>query len=366
MNIAHAFRTTLCLVACFAIEGAAATRPQAVLTNLAARVSVDLAGGSIGEFRLIRHAVNPLAWNTPRDDKPGPHGHFLCLDRWGPPSAAEGALGMPYHGEASVVLWNLETTSQAGEASLETVMTAKLPMAGFTVRRTIQLHPNSPVFLVRESVRNQNALGRMYNMVQHPTIAPPFLDETTLVDCNGRRGFAQGGALPFPEEPSSHWPLGMDRDGNTSNLRHLRSNPNPNVVSFVIEGDYGWVTACHPGQGLLLGYVWKTRDYPWVSLWRDAQEGKPSARGLEFGTTGLHQPFPILAQKPSIWERSTFDFLDAGQEKERAYLSFLAPIPKDFEGVESMVVTRSRIEIRERRAHQPRLVGVDITGLNGP
>src|SRR5437867_4003732 len=85
-----------------------------------------------------------------------------------------------------------------------------------------------------------------------------------------------------------------------SHLRRLSADPNPNVVSYAIDDEYGWVTAATPNQGILIGYIWKTSDYPWVSLWRDTQNGRPSARGLEFGTTGLHQPYPALVRKGRI------------------------------------------------------------------
>src|SRR6185436_15457282 len=146
---------------------------------------------------------------------------------------------------------------------------AHLPKAGLSIRRTLRLSQQSAACAVREEIINENSLGRIYNAVQHPTIGPPFLDATTLVDCNGRRGFAQGGTLPTPEEPSFFWPQALNQDGESVNLRRLAADPSPNVVSYVIESNFGWVTAAAPRQRLLIGYVWKTTDYPWVSLWRD-------------------------------------------------------------------------------------------------
>lgn len=318
-------------------------RPAVVLTNAVARVAIDLAGGSFSQFQLGAAGLNPLSWAAPRGQtNPQAHGHFLCLDRWGPPSASEGAQGMPYHGEASNVHWTVEMN-----LPLRAVLRADLPMAGLGIRRTVQLADNSAVFLVREEISNQRALGRIYNAVQHPTIAPPFLDETTLVDCNGTRGFAQGGSLPNPEESSSIWPSA--RQGNAAvDLRRLSNDPNPNVVSFAIEDSIGWITAATPSRQLLIGYVWRTRDYPWVSLWRDVRDGKPAARGLEFGTTGLHQPFPILARKAKIWDRPLFEHIDSRENVTKSYLAFLLPIPADFQGVETLKIADGKIILKER------------------
>ena len=57
---------------------------------------VAVGGGGLIEFRLRDHALNPLNWRVTPDleppvtaGKPYLQGHFLCLDRWGPPSEAE-------------------------------------------------------------------------------------------------------------------------------------------------------------------------------------------------------------------------------------------------------------------------------------
>lgn len=325
-------------------------RDSAVLQNGIVRLVVDLAGGSLGEFRRLDRSVNPLQWAHPGagETRTRAFGHFLCLDRWGPPSEAEGRRGMPYHGEASGVVWNLSAEGTPPGGTAEIVMEARLPKAGLAVSRRISMPPAAPWILVRETVRNENSLGRVFNMVQHPTIGAPFLDSATMVDCNGRRGFAQGGSLPNPEEPSSYWPRAIDADGNSIDLRHLVDRHDPNVASFVIDGEIGWITAASPSHELLLGYVWRTRDYPWVSVWRNAVDGKPDARGLEFGTTGLHQPFPALTRKLTIFGRPLFEFLDADEGREKSYAAFLVPIPRDFKGVDGLVLAGSHLRIRER------------------
>ena len=344
---------------------ASSNRPTLVLENSSARLVMDLAGGSLGEFRFLEREVNPLNWATP---KPGAtniqgFGHFLCLDRWGPPSTAEGAKGMPYHGEAAHVVWSVVRGPTASDPVVEAEASARLPKAGLSVRRRLRFSRQAAACAVVEEITNENPLGRIYNAVQHPTVGPPFLDATTIVDCNGRRGFAQGGPLPSPEEPSFFWPQALNRDGESVNLRRLASDPNPNVVSYVIEESHGWVTAASPQQGLLIGYVWKSTDYPWVSLWRDVRDGKPAARGLEFGTTGLHQPFAILVEKGRIWERPLFEHLDAGQTIAKSYLMFLCRIPENFNGVDSMEVTPTRLRLQERGRGRDRDLSVEIAGL---
>lgn len=348
--------STSCLIALTCIVGWSAwgadanERSSIVLEGSAAELVLDLNGGSIGDFHLKDLPLNPLRWATPEpgDKSNRAFGHFLCLDRWGAPSEAEGARGMPYHGEASHVGWRTAEAPHSKDGFIESLMEAKLPLAGLSVRRRVRLSVTQALFVVREDVTNDNPLGRIYNIVQHPTIGPPFLDSNTLVDCNGRKGFAQGNPMPHPEEPSFYWPAALNQEGVQVNLRRLTSDPNPNVVSYIIEDRHGWVTAANPARGLLIGYLWKTAEYPWVSLWRDVRQGQPSARGLEFGSTGLHQPFPILAKVGSIWNRPVFEHVDAGETVAKSYAAFLLKIPADFIGVQSLTVASGRLVIRER------------------
>ena len=299
----------------------AAERPLLKLASAQAAAAFDLLGGGLVDFHLQGQVnpftVNPFTWEQAGQElEPRPRGHFLCLDRWGAPSAAEARNGMPFHGEASHIAWTAQGPNR---------MSAELPMARLLIERTASLE--GAVLTVRETLTNQNLLGRIYNMVQHPTIAPPFLDGQTFVDSNAGQGFAQAA----PNEAPRPWP-----QGQTSDLRRLTNDPLPNVVSFVIEGEQGWVTACSPTAGLMVGYLWKTADYPWLNIWRDVKNGQPSARGLEFGTTGLHQPYPELVRRGRMLGRPLYSHLDAGEAVERSYQVFLKPLPPKVSRVTSV------------------------------
>lgn len=268
---------------------------------------------------------------------------------------------MPFHGEASRVEWKELPASEGHGARNSAVLSAYLPIAGLEIRRSVRLADSAAVAMVSETVTNRNKLGRIYNMVQHATIGPPFLDETTVVDSNGGRGLMQSSPLPNPEEMEIRWPEAT-KDGKPVDLRRLTTDPDPNVVSFVIDGDVGWVTATNASKELLLGYIFRTADYPWLNLWRHVQGGRPLARGLEFGTTGLHQPFKILTAKPLIFGRPTFAYLDSGESVTRRYTAFLTKIPKDFTGVGRVSIRDGRIVIQERSGSQ-REITISAGGL---
>ena len=318
-------------------------RRSVVLEGGRSRLVVDILGGSIVDFHLLGSGLNPLRWaNAGPADQARSMSHFLCLDRWGLPSEAEAANGMPGHGEATKVAW---TVLEHRATSVR--MSADLPMARLHVERRLDLAAAGTWFHAVETVTNRNKLGRVYNMVQHPTLGPPFLDETVLVDSNAARGFMQGGAMPDPEVPTVTWPEAL-KDGESVNLRHLTDNHDPNVVSYVIDDSVGWVTAVNAAKGLMIGYVWKTSEYPWLNMWRRAENGRPLARGLEFGTTGLHRPFPDLVRKGRIFGRPIVEFLDASESVTRSYVGFLAAVPESYRGVAEARLDSGTLTLLER------------------
>ena len=62
-------------------------------------------------------------------------------------------------------------------------------MAGLQLTRTIKMSAEEPLFQVIEDVENLNKHGRMFNIVQHASIAPPFLDKSTIFDNNSVQGY---------------------------------------------------------------------------------------------------------------------------------------------------------------------------------
>src|SRR5262249_37406286 len=78
------------------------------LESKSAQMVVNISGGGIADFHLVQQQLNPVSWQeTSVATGPRWMGHFLCLDRWGDPSEAEKRNGMPFHGEASRVQWEI-------------------------------------------------------------------------------------------------------------------------------------------------------------------------------------------------------------------------------------------------------------------
>lgn len=298
-----------------------------VLSNSTAKMVVDLFGGAITDFHLQNGKVNPFTFRMPGHKMPlnnrkgaAYQGHFACIGRWGQPSPGEQAVGMPDHGECANQMWHLE---KGNMRSFKMRTTSKLE--GLKISRRIEIDKNHAVFHIDEVITNNQSLGRLYNIVQHPTISFPFLSDYTKVFCNAGRGFHYEN-FREPEKFSAIWPKGKLSGHLTLNLSKSKDGFS-SVFSFVlkINDKFGWIAAYSPKHNLLLGYLWSANDYPWINMWQDYHQGKIRYRGLEFGTTGIHQPFDVMLQnnKIEIFDKPVFEFIDAGQTTKKEYLCFL-------------------------------------------
>jgi len=330
-------------------EKAAKTDTVVKMENNSSLLFVNLQGGAYFDFHLKELPINPICWRATKPEERRFMGHFVCFDRWGPPSPGEKANGFLHHGEVNTLLWTLNDAPHAVNGRLSGSMMCSLPMAGLQLTRKLELSADEPVFFVTEEIKNLNKNGRLFNIVQHVSMAPPFLDKSTLFDNNSLQGFEdkEDGSLT-QDEIVLKWPQ-ADHNGAKVNLRQFEGDW-PRVSSFVYDRNdkYGWVTACNPEKNIMLGYIWETRDYPWVNFWRSQENGVPAAFGMEFGTTGLHEPLPVVAKKGKIFGQNIYEFIDASEVISKSFTAFLAKIPSDYKGVERIDVTKNLFVIKEK------------------
>lgn len=299
------------------------TSYKRTIQNNNASLTVDLFGGAITDFHLNNgEKINPLSFaftkeQMPPNNKAGAvyQGHFLCLGRWGLPSEGEIKAGVPNHGQFANILWN---ELQQNDALLLR-MHVNSELEGLYVKREFKLHNEQAVFTTKETVINPQPLGRLYNMVQHPTLAYPFLDEAMIVDCSGTKGF---------DQTNIHETFNWDCLKVNDTVVDLRTPVHPYnaVFTFVTDQsqEHAWITAYSSKHQLLFGYVWKRSDYPWIHLWQNFEDGKIKYRGIEFGTAALHLPFKeILEYGTKMFGEKTTEYIDAGEQVCREYTCFL-------------------------------------------
>ncbi|MEO5603298.1 MAG: hypothetical protein ABIR06_20425 [Cyclobacteriaceae bacterium] len=326
------------------------TLHTSTIDNPMASLTIDAFGGALVDFHLRESKINPLTFRFTKDQMPvnnksgAPYqGHFLCLGRWGEPSVGEKKAGIPDHGHFANTLW---TCSLSEGGSLK--MHAESGLEGLKIDRSIQMDEHVGLYMVSETVMNIHSLGRLYNMVQHPTLAPPFLNNSTTIQCNALKGFHYKNYAD-PESNASDWPYGIEKDKTIRDLRFCVEGTS-SVFCFIINDHsrYGWITAYSPDAQLLIGYLWLRNDYPWINVWKDWDNGNIKYCGLEFGTTGIHQPFAeiLKQQKAKVFGNDCLKYIDAGESVCRKYISFLVQTPDDFDETVSVDVDDRSIQIK--------------------
>jgi len=320
------------------------------LKNDSVTLKVSLWGGAIVGFAYNDNPLNPLTWKIAQKDMPDNNqkgapfqGHFLCMGRWGSPTNGEKELGIPHNGEPANNWWKLDSTQS--ELSLKMSTIANLEQ--YVLNRTLLLSKTDPCFLVTETFKNNQNCGRFTAIVQHATLSTPFLDEQTIISSNATYGFNQALALNSMSAYEYRWSTGYS-DSLKTPLDLTASDHKTGFVStHVIDDEFGWATAASPAKKLLIGYLWKTSDYPWLHIWHGIKDGKSWAKGIEFGTTGIGDTYTPEKRAAVVFHgRTNNQFMDAQSSIENKYVCFLAHIPTDFVKTESVMYSGEQITIR--------------------
>ncbi|MCG8653342.1 MAG: hypothetical protein MI861_26120, partial [Pirellulales bacterium] len=121
------------------------------------------------------------------------------------------------------------------------------------------------------------------------------------------------------------------------------------------DRERSWFTMYHDDMKSLIGYVWKTSDFPWMGDWQEngrnkqlPWQGKVKARGMEFGTTPFGGPMQNVVSAGDLWETPQYRWLPGRQRVTVRYVAFLLEIPDDFRGVADVQAKDGEILVVER------------------
>lgn len=310
-------------------------RRAACIENSQLRVTVLYEGGHIAELLVKETGVNPL-WTPPwptiepstydvgrhpeygsdAESKllAGIHGHNLCLDLWGPPSAAEAAAGMTVHGEASVALYTI-----SGGAGQVLVCQCLLPAAQLAFERKLELDGSKLLF--SETVRNLGALDRPIAWTQHVTLGPPFL---------------VGGETQF-RVPATR---SMTYEGEVFDWPMLRGEDLRVFTNAAVSGkfsthlldpadDQAYFVAWSPQSKTVIGYRWQREDFPWIGIWEENRSraeapwnGETITRGMEFGVSPMPESRRKMVDRGSLFGVEGYRWIPARSAVSVHYEAF--------------------------------------------
>jgi len=286
-------------------------------------------------------------------------GHNLCLGAFGEPSPEEARAGLGGHGEAPVVRWSVRRKTTTARR-LELTYGCRLPIVEMDFERTVTLNRQSAVITVREAVTNLARRDVPFTLCEHVTLGPPFLERgVTLFDLSATRGHTFPGEFSDRQRLKSDtdfvWPEGPGVRGQTVDLRTI--SPKVKSSDFTTQlmdprREHAWFSAVNPRLGLMIAYVWKRTDFPWLGNWEEnfgrstaPWNGKSLTRGMEFSNA----PYPIGLRRSVSQGRlfgvPTYDWLPARGTRTMEFHILVQAIDSRCKGVASIRPSASAFEI---------------------
>jgi hypothetical protein len=333
-------------------------------------------GASIASVVLTDDSekMNPL-WNPVRMNREqgreakasSATGHMLCVDGFGPPSADERKAGFPFNGEATSQTFDIQSSKSGSTA--EVTLIAKLPIVQEQVTRTLRMVDGENVVYVESQLENLMAFDRPINWGEHATIGSPFLEPgVTVVDLSAGRSqtteysnpSAGGGANASTQrrlasDKEFRWPMAPGLDGNWVDMRQTPENPHyvdHTGTQMDPARKLEWTTALNPKRKLILGYIFRREDYPWLQTWGNYPSAASMARGLEFAT----QPFSLSRRdattQGSMFGTPTYRWLPAKSKITTKFLMFYAWVPEGFTKVDDVRLENGQIVVMDRTAEK--------------
>ena len=362
-------------------------RPGFRLQSRWGYVSVLEGGGHICELISHKHGnINPLwkpTWKTidpvryneskhrriygpPPEGRllAGIAGHSISFDFFGPPSPEEIAAGHTTHGEAPVANWRKKSASSSSQPTL--VYEVKLPQAQMHFKRTISLDRTSPVVYCEETASNLSTFDRPISWNHHVTFGPPFLEpNVTLFDTPATRSKVCPASfsrqLFLQPDSEFAWPSAPKREGDSLDLRTSDKGRYGHYTAHLLDPalEVSFIAVCNPRYHLLVLYVFKRSDYPWIGNWEESYsrphtpwKGHEFCRGFEFSTT----PFPVPRRETvtngKLFGESTYKWLPARSSAKTKYMIAMLDIPENFQGVATIEMKPDILRVNERSSQR--------------
>jgi hypothetical protein len=343
--------------------------PGYTLSNGMVDVTVLTTGGTIASIVLSgdKDKLNPL-WDPIRfareTGKPYRRsgagvGQFLCVDGFGGVSRDEQAAGLQGHGEAHRLTFETKLARSENGNQIIT-LEAELPLLQERLTRTYEVRQGENVVWVRSKLQSLLAFDRPLVWAEHATIGSPFLEAgTTVVDMPAKR--AQTRPYTKPEDhrlvsgKDFEWPMAPKLDGTLVDVRAAPVNlgTGDHTTSLMDSSrKYAFATAIHPGKRLIVGWIWKPADYPWVQSWESYPVTGKLARGLEFSTQPYDVPRREAVDQHELFGVPTYQWMPAKSVVEKSFALFYAQVPEGMTKVSDVRLENGQLLIEDGLGHR--------------
>ena len=108
----------------------------------------------------------------------------------------------------------------------------------------------------------------------------------------------------------------------------------------------GWIATVNTAKHLVIGYIFKREEFPWVQNWGSYPATGNFARGLELSTQPYDEPRREAVAKNGMFGAPTFRWLPAKSTIHSSFLLFYAHTPEGFGKAESVRLERPGQDVR--------------------
>ncbi len=340
--------------------------PAIVLANDKLTLSVVPEGGAMASVTLTsdKEKLNPL-WNPywiAREAKLNRptnfyRGHFVCVDGFGPASPEERAASLMMHGEAYTLPWELKGfQKQSGTTSA--TFSVSLPLVQEHLTRTYRIVDGENIVWVESELESLLAFDRPVFWGEHATVSAPFLEpgkvavDMPVVKAKTKAYQAQAGQTrEVRSYVDFNWPLAPTVDGHTFDVRTAPMKPGTteHVTSLMDPSrETAFVTALHAERRLMIGWVFRRDEFPWVQTWLSYPGPNRMARGLEFATQPYDLPRADVLRQGPLFDTPVFRVLPAKSKVTANFLMFYTDVPEGFQKVDDIQLTGGKLVIEDR------------------
>ena len=274
----------------------------------------------------------------------------------------ESKAGLSSHGEAHVSPWEIASSGKQGAATT-VKFTVKLPLLQEIFTRTITLVDGESVVYVDSELESLLAFDRPVNWAEHATIASPFLEpEKNFVDLSSTRSktrsyAATGGDAARRRLASFRdftWPMAPAKGGGPAiDVRGVPASPNSmDHIATLLDPSrkLAFVTALNPARQYLLGYIFRSQEYPWIQQWMSYAANGWLQRGLEFATQPFDVPRREAITTGALFDTPMFRWLPAKSKITTRFAMFYTKTPPGMSKIDDVRLEGGKIIVEDRAA----------------
>jgi hypothetical protein len=146
------------------------------------------------------------------------------------------------------------------------------------------------------------------------------------------------------------WPLAPGLDGKLIDLTAPPEDAHYLDHATVLVDPaltLGWIATVNTAKHLIIGYIFKRDEYPWVQNWGNFPESGKFARGLEFSTQPYDESRRLAVTKSGMLDAPTYRWLPAKSIIRSHFLLFYSRTPDSFGKVTAVRLDNGRIMIED-------------------